>query len=74
MKALDQSCNNVTVFGIVIVAWPIHIGEYDRYEVTAVLVATGLAQFDASDFRNRRTIDWWARVRLLTFGLRSWAA
>ena len=46
---------------MIIVARAVEIGRHHRDEIGAVLQPVGLAQFDAGDLGDRRTIDWSAR-------------
>lgn len=53
----DQGWDDMTVFGMVIVARPVKIGRHDATIVnafgSAILPIIALAQFDPCDFRNR---------------------
>ena len=49
MKATDQGCDNVAVFGMVIVAGSIEIGRHHTDEIASVLPAIGFRHLDAGN-------------------------
>lgn len=50
MESTNESRNDVRIFGVVVVAWPIKVGGHRRMEEDAVLIPVSLAEFEAGDF------------------------
>ena len=53
VKPADQRCDDVAVFGVIIVAGPVQIGRHHIDEVGAILAAIGFDHLDAGDLGDR---------------------
>src|SRR4051812_42071965 len=62
METSDKCSDNMTIFGVIVVAWTVEIRRHDRNEVGAILAPIGLTEFDPSDLGDRvrliRRLEW----------------
>src|SRR5277367_4630955 len=53
VKAADESRDDVTMFGVIIIAWAIEIDRHDRNVPAAILATVGSGQLQACDLGDR---------------------